>query len=83
MKEVVIVAATRTPIGSFGGSLASFSATQLGAIAIKSVVEKAGLKPESGTGSLFGQCNVGQFGAGTGYASRQICRLTRSACYYY
>ncbi|MFI5139299.1 MAG: acetyl-CoA C-acyltransferase [Sphingobacteriales bacterium] len=46
MKEVVIVAATRTPIGSFGGSLASLSATQLGAIVIKSAVEKAGLKPE-------------------------------------
>jgi acetyl-CoA C-acetyltransferase len=46
MKEVVIVAATRTPIGSFGGSLASFTATQLGALVIKSAVEKAGLKPE-------------------------------------
>jgi acetyl-CoA C-acetyltransferase len=46
MKDVVIVAATRTPIGSFGGGLAGFSATQLGAIAIKSVVEQSGLKPE-------------------------------------
>ncbi len=45
MKEVVIVAATRTPIGSFGGSLASLSATQLGSIVIKSVIKKAGLKP--------------------------------------
>ncbi|MGZ3873233.1 MAG: acetyl-CoA C-acyltransferase [Mucilaginibacter sp.] len=46
MKEVVIVAATRTPIGSFGGSLANLSATQLGGIVIKSAVEKAGLRPE-------------------------------------
>jgi len=46
MKEVVIVAATRTPIGSFGGSLATLSATQLGALAIKSAIEKSGLKPE-------------------------------------
>ncbi|HEY4325750.1 MAG TPA: acetyl-CoA C-acyltransferase [Mucilaginibacter sp.] len=46
MKEVVIVSATRTPVGSFGGSLASLSATQLGGIAIKSAIEKAGLKPE-------------------------------------
>jgi acetyl-CoA C-acetyltransferase len=46
MKEVVIVAATRTPIGSFGGSLSSFSATQLGSFVIKSVIEKSGLKPE-------------------------------------
>ncbi|MDN3580936.1 acetyl-CoA C-acyltransferase [Mucilaginibacter flavus] len=46
MKEVVIVAATRTPIGSFGGSLANISATQLGAQVIKSAVEKAGLRPD-------------------------------------
>lgn len=45
MKEVVIVSAVRTPIGSFGGSLAGFSATQLGGFAIKGAVEKAGLKP--------------------------------------
>ncbi|MGY4383934.1 acetyl-CoA C-acetyltransferase [Pedobacter sp. UYP24] len=45
MKEVVIVSAVRTPIGSFGGSLAGFSATQLGALAIKAAVEKAGIKP--------------------------------------
>lgn len=45
MKEVYIVSATRTPIGSFGGSLATLSATQLGAIVIKSAVEKAGLQP--------------------------------------
>lgn len=46
MKEVVIVSALRTPIGSFGGALASFSATQLGGIAIRAAVEKAGIKPE-------------------------------------
>ncbi|WP_443947437.1 acetyl-CoA C-acyltransferase [Pedobacter sp. AW1-32] len=46
MREVVIVSAVRTPIGSFGGSLSSFSATQLGGFAIKAAVEKAGLKPE-------------------------------------
>lgn len=44
-KQVVIVAATRTPIGSFGGALASFSATQLGGLAIASAVEKAGISP--------------------------------------
>lgn len=46
MREVVIVAATRTPIGSFGGSLATIGATQLGALVIKSAVEKAGVKPD-------------------------------------
>jgi acetyl-CoA C-acetyltransferase len=47
MKTVVIVAAVRTPVGSFGGSLSGFSASQLGGFAIKAAVEKAGLKPEN------------------------------------
>lgn len=46
MKEVVIVSAVRTPIGSFGGTLSTFSATQLGGFAIKAAIEKAGLTPE-------------------------------------
>ena len=46
MKEVVIVSAVRTPIGSFGGSLSGFSATQLGGLAIKEAVTRAGIKPE-------------------------------------
>ena len=46
MKEVVIVSAARTPIGSFGGSLKGVSARTLGAIAIKAAVERAGIKPE-------------------------------------
>lgn len=45
MREVVIVSAVRTPIGSFGGSLSGFSATQLGGLAIKAAVDKAGIKP--------------------------------------
>ena len=63
MKEVVIVAATRTPIGSFGGSLAPFSATQLGSIVIRSAIEKAGLKPEHIQEVFMGNvlsANVGQ-----------------------
>lgn len=46
MNEVVIVSAVRTPIGSFNGSLAALSATQLGAAAIKSAVERAGINAE-------------------------------------
>src|SRR5882672_300888 len=46
MKEVVIVSAIRTPIGSFGGVLSSMSATQLGAIAIKAALEKIKLDPK-------------------------------------
>lgn len=43
MKKVVIVSAKRTPIGSFGGNLASLSASKLGSIAIKSVVDESGI----------------------------------------
>lgn len=46
MNEVYIISAVRTPIGSFGGSLSSLSASQLGAIAIKAAVERAGITPE-------------------------------------
>lgn len=63
MKEVYIVAATRTPIGAFGGALSSFTATQLGAIVIKDAVQKAGLKPEHVQEVYMGNvlsANVGQ-----------------------
>ena len=46
MKKVVITSAKRTPIGAFGGSLSSFSASQLGSMAIKSVLEDNKLAPE-------------------------------------
>ena len=45
MKEIYIISAVRTPMGSFGGSLKDISATQLGAIAIKGAIAKAGIKP--------------------------------------
>ena len=44
MKEVVIVSAVRTPIGSFGGALSKLSATKLGAVAIKAAVERANIE---------------------------------------
>jgi acetyl-CoA C-acetyltransferase len=62
-REVYIISAVRTPIGSFGGSLKDFSATQLGAFAIKAAVEKAGIKPEQVQDVLMGcviQANLGQ-----------------------
>lgn len=46
MKEVYIVSAVRTPMGSFGGVLSGFSATQLGSFAIKGALEKAGVSAE-------------------------------------
>jgi acetyl-CoA C-acetyltransferase len=63
MKEVYIVSATRTAIGSFGGGLSSLSATQLGAVVIKSAVEKAGLRPDQIQEVFMGNvlsANVGQ-----------------------
>ncbi len=62
MKEVYIVSAVRTPMGSFGGSLKDFSATQLGAFAIKGAIEKAGINPEEIQEVLMG--NVLQAGLG-------------------
>jgi acetyl-CoA C-acetyltransferase len=46
MNEVYIISAVRTPIGSFGGSLASVSAIDLGAIAVKGAMQKAGVDPK-------------------------------------
>lgn len=63
MKEVYIVSAVRTPIGSFGGVLSGVAATQLGATAIKAAVERAGIKPEEVNEVYMGnvlQANVGQ-----------------------
>jgi acetyl-CoA C-acetyltransferase len=63
MKEVVIVSAVRTPIGSWGGSLKDFSATQLGAIAIKGALERIKLDGKEVTDVLMGsvmQANLGQ-----------------------
>lgn len=62
-REVYIIAAVRTPIGSFGGKLKDFTATQLGAFAIKAALEKAGVKPEQVQDVLMGsviQANLGQ-----------------------
>ncbi len=44
--EVVLIAAGRTPVGSFQGALSSLSAPRLGALAIKGVVDRAGINPE-------------------------------------
>ena len=63
MREVVIVSAVRTPMGSFGGSLSSVSATKLAATAIKGAVEKAGINSEMVQEVFMGnvlQANIGQ-----------------------
>ena len=63
MKEVVIVSAVRTPMGSFGGSLSSVSATTLGGVAIKGVLEKVSLIADEVDEVYMGnvlQANLGQ-----------------------
>lgn len=62
MTEVVIVAAVRTPIGSFVGSLKDISAVDLGSLVIKNAIERAGLEPEQVDEVIMG--NV--LGAGLG-----------------
>lgn len=49
MKRVAIVGAARTPVGAFGGSLKSVSVVQLGAIAIRKMLEKSGVRPIAGS----------------------------------
>jgi len=63
MNKVYIVSATRTPLGSFGGQLAGFSAVQLGTEAIKGAITKAGISAEHIQEVFFGnvvQSNLGQ-----------------------
>ncbi|HYK76330.1 MAG TPA: acetyl-CoA C-acyltransferase [Daejeonella sp.] len=62
MKEVYIISAVRTPIGSFGGSLSSVSATRLGAAAIKGAIEKANIKPEQVQEVIMGNVLSGNLG---------------------
>ena len=69
MKEVVIVSAARTAIGSFNGSLSGFSAIELGVIAAKEAINRAGISPEIIDETIVG--NVLTAGAGQNPA-RQI-----------
>lgn len=66
MREVVIVSAARTPIGSFGGTLKDVPARTLGAISIKAALERAGVKPEMVDEVIMG--NVLQGGLGQNVA---------------
>src|SRR3569833_839722 len=87
-REVYIVAAVRTPIGMFGGSLKDLSATQLGAVAIKAAVEKAGLQPTQVQEVLMGcvlQANLGQAPARqaaryAGLPDSVVCTTVNKVC---
>ncbi len=59
---IVIVGAARTPMGAFQGDFSSVTATELGAVAIKAAVERAGLEPNLVQDVLFGNCLMAGLG---------------------
>src|SRR5947209_16878386 len=69
MNDVFIISAARTPIGKFGGSLSSLTAADIGTIAAKAAMERAGVSPEQIGETIFG--NGRQAGGGPNVA-RQI-----------
>ncbi len=87
-KEVYIVSAVRTPIGSFGGVLKDISATKLGAVAIKAAIEKAGISSTEVNEVLMGcviQANLGQAPARqaskyAGLPDNVVCTTVNKVC---
>ena len=87
-KEVVIVSAVRTPIGSFGGGLKELSGPRLGAAAIRGALQKAGIAPEQVQEVMMGcvlQGNLGQAPArqaarGAGLPDEVICTTVNKVC---
>ncbi|WPR77984.1 acetyl-CoA C-acyltransferase [Algoriphagus sp. NG3] len=88
MKEVYIVSAVRTPLGSFGGKLAGLTAVELGSTAIKGALEKAGVKAESVQEVFMGNvisANLGQAPArqasiGAGIGHNVPCTTVNKVC---
>ncbi|MBK7476108.1 MAG: acetyl-CoA C-acyltransferase [Haliscomenobacter sp.] len=88
MNEVYVLSAVRTPIGSFGGMLSGMSATQLGALAIRGALEKAGVDPREVEEVLMGNvisANLGQAPArqaalGAGIGVNVPCTTINKVC---
>lgn len=88
MKQTYIISAVRTPIGSFGGGLSSLTATQLGGIAFKAALEKAGVDPkliqEIFVGNVvpagLGQAPATQVAANAGLGFNIPCTLVNKVC---
>jgi acetyl-CoA C-acetyltransferase len=88
MKEVYILSAVRTPIGSFGGSLAGVSAITLGAVAVKAALEKAGVEPKTVqeliVGNVIsaglGQAPATQVAAAAGLGFEIPCTIVNKVC---
>ena len=81
MEEAYIISAVRTPIGSFGGSLSSLTAIQLGSTAIKGALEKAGIAAEhvnevfmgNVISANLGQAHARQAAIGAGIGTNVTC----------
>lgn len=88
MKEVYVVSAVRTPIGAFGGMLAGFTATQLGSIAIKGAIAKAGIDSKeiqevimgNVVSAGLGQAPARQAALGAGLHPNTICTTVNKVC---
>jgi acetyl-CoA C-acetyltransferase len=88
LEEVVIISGARTPVGSFNGSLLSFTAPQLGAAAIKEAVKRANIKPEAISEVIMGcvlQGGLGQAPArqaslGAGIPDSVTCMTVNKVC---
>ncbi len=88
MKEVYIVSAIRTPMGSFGGQLANFSATSLGSISIKAALKESKVNPNDVDEVFMGnvcQANLGQAPAkqsslGAGIPNTVPCTTVNKVC---
>lgn len=88
MKEVFIVSAVRTPIGSFNGALSALSATQLGSIVMKAVLEKAGI-PATAVNEVYmgnvisanlGQAPANQASIYAGIPTNVPCTTVNKVC---
>ncbi|MCB8932224.1 MAG: thiolase family protein [Fimbriimonadaceae bacterium] len=88
MEDVVILSGVRTPIGAFAGALSSMKAPQLGSIAIRAALERAGVQPDQVDEVLFGQVlqgGVGQAPArqaalGAGLPQSVPCTTVNKVC---
>jgi acetyl-CoA C-acetyltransferase len=88
MREVVIVSASRTPIGSFNGMLSNIPTTQLGSIAIKDAINKANIKPENIDEVIMGnvlaagegQAPARQASLGAGVPNSVPCMTINKVC---
>lgn len=82
MKKVVIVSGVRLPVGSFGGSLKTISAIDMGAMVVREAVKRAGIAPET-----VDECVIGQVGeiAENGFVARAVslkAGLPKETCAY-